>query len=392
MNFEIENIKTKSLSEAVFGFSFDIRIDENVVGSCDLAIENIHSQLDLRSNGSRFTYIPNWAFQTANRFFNVAREMNFPFVTNGQEIALRNLHVDNHQVESNEMEPTYSTRTGIYQSSITEPDFSTRPETHKSHSVVHAKDLNSTSFPLTSEGQSCSTITHTSHTNQETSSSHESSVTVEIEPSSISQMQKPNKKDRCLCEKCPKTFASKYHLQRHIKVVHDKVKEFECKECGKYFALKSDLRRHTQSVHEGLKSFQCVECGMAFGRTHHLKKHQLTHTGLKPFQCNECGKLFTDSYSLKMHKASHSGNKPHKCGECEKSFCYIGQLKLHIDITHKGLQLFKCQECGKSYSRKVDLTKHVDNIHKGVVYPCKQCEKTFKNKRNLILHQKKMHK
>ena len=260
MNFKIENLNIKSFG-AIFGFSFDIKVNENVIGSCDISIENIHSQLDVRSNGSNFLYTPNWAFHAANRFFNGSRETGFPFVTNEQEIALRNVPVSNdHHIGSHEMEPTYSART----------------ETYQRQNLVHTKD---SYIPPVKERQSSSTLTHT-NTNQEIFSSRPESIIVEIvTPNNDEQTQNTNMTDsRILCEKCPKTFSSKRNLERHVKVVHDKIKECRCEECGKLFAVNGDLKRHIESVHKVLKRFECTECGQSFTRKHHLEKHQMTHT------------------------------------------------------------------------------------------------------------------
>ena len=220
MDFKIENINIKSFG-AIFGFSFDIKVNENIMGSCNISIENLHSQLDIRSNGSNFFYTPNWAFHAANRFFNGSRETNFPFVTNEQGIALRNVPVSNsHHLGPNEMEPTSST------------------ETNQGQNVVHTKNSNPTYTPPVNERQSTSMLTGT-NINQETFSSRPESIIVEIvTPNNDVETQKTNITDsRILCEKCPKTFSSKRNLQRHMKVVHDKIKECRCEECGMLFAL-----------------------------------------------------------------------------------------------------------------------------------------------------------
>jgi len=50
------------------------------------------------------------------------------------------------------------------------------------------------------------------------------------------------------CPQCPKTFASTWHLKRHVQT-HTKEKRFKCDLCGKYFSRNDNLKSHQKSVH-----------------------------------------------------------------------------------------------------------------------------------------------
>ena len=52
------------------------------------------------------------------------------------------------------------------------------------------------------------------------------------------------------CDKC--VFESKYnyHLTRHIKSVHDKVKDFKCSKCNYVSSTNEHLTRHIKHVHD----------------------------------------------------------------------------------------------------------------------------------------------
>ncbi|CAD8083601.1 unnamed protein product [Paramecium sonneborni] len=58
-----------------------------------------------------------------------------------------------------------------------------------------------------------------------------------------------------------------------------------CEECKKVFTNNSKLQRHIREIHQNLKQFRCEQCGKEFKRSQHLKRHQLTHSGSRPFEC-----------------------------------------------------------------------------------------------------------
>ena len=62
--------------------------------------------------------------------------------------------------------------------------------------------------------------------------------------------------------------------------------ERKCLICTKNFAVKSFLNRHVKTVHQGIKDFQCLICNQSFGCTRDLKSHVKTvHENSKPLTC-----------------------------------------------------------------------------------------------------------
>lgn len=49
---------------------------------------------------------------------------------------------------------------------------------------------------------------------------------------------------RCPVLTCRRVFSSAYNLGKHVKVVHQGVKDFECPRCGRLFGYKHTLRNH----------------------------------------------------------------------------------------------------------------------------------------------------
>ena len=50
------------------------------------------------------------------------------------------------------------------------------------------------------------------------------------------------------CPHCPKSFASSWHLKRHV-ATHTKQKRFRCEYCGKLFSRNDNMMSHQKSVH-----------------------------------------------------------------------------------------------------------------------------------------------
>mmetsp|Transcript_21961 Transcript_21961/g.60141 ORF Transcript_21961/g.60141 Transcript_21961/m.60141 type:complete len:340 (+) Transcript_21961:144-1163(+) len=85
-----------------------------------------------------------------------------------------------------------------------------------------------------------------------------------------------NGKDVWLCVHCGGTFGEKGNLARHIRIVHDKVKEHVCSECGKAFGQKGDLVKHIKTIHEQERIFTCPVCNKAFSEKGNMTRHMRT--------------------------------------------------------------------------------------------------------------------
>jgi len=54
---------------------------------------------------------------------------------------------------------------------------------------------------------------------------------------------------RYKCDKCDYKTVDKKKIKRHIKAVHDKIKDFECDKCDYKCSINSHLKRHINSIH-----------------------------------------------------------------------------------------------------------------------------------------------
>ena len=56
------------------------------------------------------------------------------------------------------------------------------------------------------------------------------------------------------CNFCKRVFAEKFQLDRHVKTVHQCVKDYDCDDCGKKFKHINGLKLHIKSIHLKIKS------------------------------------------------------------------------------------------------------------------------------------------
>ncbi len=55
------------------------------------------------------------------------------------------------------------------------------------------------------------------------------------------------------CYKCNYETKEKNNLKRHIKTVHDKMKDFKCDKCDYVCSSNIDLKRYIKTVHDKIK-------------------------------------------------------------------------------------------------------------------------------------------
>ena len=103
------------------------------------------------------------------------------------------------------------------------------------------------------------------------------------------------------CRLCHKTF-KQYALNRHVKTVHENVRNHQCPECGKRFAEMRRLIKHTMAVHQKLKPFKCDSCDFRCGTISNLNLHRkkihsatdnLTQKNFKNLSLKEIQENFT---------------------------------------------------------------------------------------------------
>ncbi len=88
--------------------------------------------------------------------------------------------------------------------------------------------------------------------------------------------RKSRRKPRPLTAECPvchKLFTSNYVLERHVKCVHDKIKDLKCSQCDYVTSYPTHLKEHERSVHLKLKDHSCHLCAFRTSIKGSLDRH-----------------------------------------------------------------------------------------------------------------------
>ena len=143
------------------------------------------------------------------------------------------------------------------------------------------------------------------------------------------------------CEQCGKTFQKKNKLNRHVKEVHSEEKLYQCEVCEAQFKRNSHLTRHKKLKHsDDPKSFNCTidSCVQKFATKQHLDRHIKTiHFGEK-IKCEECDIIFNKKSLLAKHLSTvHNKSKPFLCNfqDCAQGFFREVDLLKHQKVTHE---------------------------------------------------------
>ena len=164
------------------------------------------------------------------------------------------------------------------------------------------------------------------------------------------------------CKQCSYTSVYEIQLKKHKKEVHEKKSNHE-----RYAASQmSHLKSHIEAVHKmGDKKFKCEQCHFESSWKHALNKHiKAVHENLRNHVCGECGYATSRKDTLKQHiEGVHEKIKSHVCRECGYAAAQKGQLKTHIEAVHENKRSHVCNVCGYAASQKGALKKHLGAIH-----------------------------
>ena len=189
------------------------------------------------------------------------------------------------------------------------------------------------------------------------------------------------------CPKCPYLTMYSPTLSRHIKAVHDKIKDLACGLCDFKTSHVHTLKKHIKVIHSKIKDLICGQCDYRTGdssnyRTHVQNKHKMH------LACDNCPFRTGHKRTLRKHmKRTHpsgnvtldqtansteenseemKSNRPaltFKCPQCPITTTHKSSIKVHIKAVHDKIKDFTCELCNFATSRRAVLNKHVKNVH-----------------------------
>jgi uncharacterized Zn-finger protein len=176
---------------------------------------------------------------------------------------------------------------------------------------------------------------------------------------------------KCDRDGCNYTSSRKGDLQKHIKAVHDQIRDFKCdSECCNYTCSENEtLQAHIKAVHDNIKNFKCDREGCDFrcSTNSNLQVHiKAVHYNIKNFKCDRdgCYSTFSRNADLQQHiEALHDKIKNFKCDRdgCDFRCSTNGTLQAHIKAIHNQIKDFECdiEGCNFKSSSNSSLQVHI---------------------------------
>ena len=140
-----------------------------------------------------------------------------------------------------------------------------------------------------------------------------------------------------VCDICGFTTSRSGGMNTHKKAVHEKIHNFVCHICAKPFYEKNNFNIHMINAHGiGERKFKCDKCDKSFATKYILNKHYESHHARTTlYQCDQCPKTFWLKSYLDTHvKMMHENYRPHKCDICQKGFVYKRDVISHKKSVH----------------------------------------------------------
>ncbi|XP_040030275.2 uncharacterized protein LOC120817793 [Gasterosteus aculeatus] len=198
-----------------------------------------------------------------------------------------------------------------------------------------------------------------------------------------SSTQKAESAKKHACTHCNMSFNSSTRLREHVRV-HTGERPYLCSACPKKFAVKQALKKHMSRMHEG-------QADVSEAQADTSSNWKTVGTRCREgFICALCPRLLRTRFMLSEHFRTHTGEKPLKCEQCSATFRFRGQLSLHKKRCAGPQPVTECAKCQKTFATQARYLKHMSSFHKDRSF-CKICGKVFLTKGRLRNHMERFH-
>jgi hypothetical protein len=149
-------------------------------------------------------------------------------------------------------------------------------------------------------------------------------------------------------------------------VAVEMTKDHKCVQCNLATASPANLSRHIREVHNKIKNISCTHCNdFSTGSTTDLSRHiKAVHNKVKDIKCPHCDYFTSRSSSIKQHiNAVHLNIKDKRCIQCDFATSRAGRLTEHVKAVHNKISDIQCPICNFASSRRENIRAHVKSVH-----------------------------
>ncbi|CAH1777608.1 unnamed protein product [Owenia fusiformis] len=172
------------------------------------------------------------------------------------------------------------------------------------------------------------------------------------------------------CKYCKATFKDQGEITAHVQQFHSSKdgESFRCLECGILCSTLKGLATHNRKKHDNVeKMFKCTfKCPKSFATKELLDRHIKRQHEIKADdkRCSVCDRAFSSQSKLEDHQRGHTGVKL-LCYICGKKFKFKNNLGTHMKEQHnKKAETYLCTQCNKEFKSLRYLKTHLlTNVH-----------------------------
>jgi KRAB domain-containing zinc finger protein len=208
------------------------------------------------------------------------------------------------------------------------------------------------------------------------------------------------------CDQCSYTSSFRNNVEKHMRSVHRKERNYLCSECGSQFSEQKSLTYHLEKmriIHEdGSTVFRCAKFTKIPSRAgEHVHKDEVSNIYL----CQICDYTSQSLTDTKRHiQRIHLGEKRFICNTCNRGFSSQPEVGRHlardhndtsflgdsVDISTLKPETYTCQQCTYESPSRINVERHFSVVHlKERNYQCTECGQRYSDKKTLLSHVEK---